>query len=127
MKGASLASEVRRAERALGAAGVQAHIHAAPDAGDPQQEAVITMALREAVTNVIRHAGAETCTIQVESRPDGELRLSVSDDGRGGALAEGFGLTGMRTRLEAAGGRLMVESGAQGVQLMASLPKRAKT
>ena len=122
MKGASLASEVERAERALSAAGVKARVSHRLTAGDPEREAVITMALREAVTNVIRHARAKVCTIGVESTADGGMRLSVSDDGRGGALAEGSGLSGMRTRLEAAGGSLQVESGREGLQLTASLP-----
>ncbi len=125
MKGASLASEVERAERALSAAGVQARVSNRLAAGDPEREAVITMALREAVTNVIRHARANVCTIAVESTPDGEMRLSVTDDGRGGAVAEGSGLSGMRARLEAAGGSFRVESGREGLQLTASLPGAA--
>jgi two-component system sensor histidine kinase DesK len=122
MMGASLASEVERAEQALSAAGVQVKVRNDVVGRDPQREAVITMALREAVTNVIRHAHAKVCTIGVESIPDGTLRLIVSDDGRGGVLAEGSGLSGMRTRLESAGGSLKVESGAAGLRLMASLP-----
>ena len=124
MKGASLASEVERAERALSAAGVEARVRSQLTSGDPDREAVITMALREAVTNVIRHAQAKVCTIGVESTPDGAIRLSVADDGRGGAVAEGSGLSGMRTRLEAAGGGLTVEGGPEGggLKLMASLP-----
>ena len=122
MKGASLASEVLRAERALEAAGVQARVSNRLAAGDPEREAVITMALREAVTNVIRHAHAKVCSIGVESTPDGGMRLSVDDDGRGGAVLEGSGLSGMRTRLEAAGGGLKVESGREGLHLTASLP-----
>ena len=122
MKGASLASEVERAERALSAAGVQVQVRSQAAGADPQREAVMTMALREAVTNVIRHAHAKVCRIGVESTPDGELRLSVMDDGRGGAVTEGSGLSGMRTRLEAAGGSLTVESGSAGLRLLASLP-----
>ena len=122
MNGASLAAEVERAERALCAAGVQAIVSSDAAGGDPRREAVVTMALREAVTNVIRHAQARICTIVVESTPDGGMRLSVADDGRGGDVAEGSGLSGMRKRLEAAGGALQVESGAAGLRLTASLP-----
>ena len=122
MRGASLVSEIARAEQALSAAGVRAHVRNEAAGGDPRREAVITMALREAVTNVIRHAHAHTCTIEVDCTSNGELRLSVSDDGRGGALVEGSGLSGMRTRLEAAGGSLAVESGAAGLRLLATLP-----
>ena len=122
MKGASLVSELARAEQALSAAGVRVQVRNRAVGGDPRREAVITMALREAVTNVIRHAHATACTIEVDCAPDGELTLSVSDDGRGGALVEGSGLSGMRTRLEAAGGSLRLESGAAGLHLTATLP-----
>lgn len=122
MKGASLEVEVERAGRALSAAGVRADLRGATAGDDPQREAVIAMVLREAVTNVIRHAQARTCTIVVESAPDGGIELSVADDGRGGPIEEGSGLSGMRTRLEAAGGVLRVETGAAGLRLVAALP-----
>jgi two-component system, NarL family, sensor histidine kinase DesK len=102
---------------------VKAQVRGAAAGADPRREAVIAMALREAVTNVIRHAGARTCDIVVECAPDGGMALSVADDGRGGALEEGSGLLGMRRRLEAAGGALCVEGGAGGgLRLRASLP-----
>jgi two-component system, NarL family, sensor histidine kinase DesK len=121
MRGASLAAELERAERALSAAGVQAEVRADTLAADPRREAVLAMALREAVTNVIRHAEARTCTIVVETTPEDALSLSVADDGRGGPVAWGSGLSGMRTRLEAAGGALLVQSGPVGLTLTASL------
>ena len=125
MRGASLAAEIERAERALSAAGVKTQMRSVAVGGDPKREAVITMALREAVTNVIRHARARTCTIVVEAAPDGGMWLSVADDGRGGDVEEGSGLSGMRTRLEAAGGALHVQGGAKGLRLVASLPATA--
>jgi len=87
-----------------------------PDAG-----AVLAMTLREAVTNVIRHAGATSCTIEVAST-DGGARLTVADNGKGGSFREGNGLTGMRQRLAAAGGTLSVRSDGGGTQLVAGLP-----
>lgn len=69
--------------------------------------------LREAVTNVVRHAGARSCTVQVGP---GELR--VSDDGRGGVspdgAMEGNGMRGMRERCEAVGATFQVGPGPQG-------------
>ena len=124
MKGASLALEIERARSMLEAANVDAHVRSETTAPDPRREAVLAMALREAVTNVIRHAGASCCTIAVDEGAEG-LRLFVRDDGRGGPIQEGSGLSGMRARLLAAGGRLQVESSAQGVRLTAWLPELA--
>ncbi|EMF64522.1 sensor histidine kinase, two-component system, partial [Cutibacterium acnes FZ1/2/0] len=63
--------------------------------------------LREAVTNVVRHAQAHTCCVEI----DDEI-LVISDNGRGrGGAPEGNGLTGMRRRVEAAGGRVVDRAG----------------
>ncbi|MGJ9462387.1 sensor histidine kinase [Actinotignum sp. GS-2025g] len=65
--------------------------------------------VREAVTNTVRHSGARNCTITIEQRETG-ARLRVEDDGAGipaGAPA-GTGLTGLRERVEAAGGTLAI-------------------
>ena len=80
------------------------------------------MCLREAITNIIRHAHARRCHARLE---DGGSRvvLEISDDGVGGVRAEGNGLSGMRERVEAAGGRLLVESPKDGgTQLRIELP-----
>ena len=80
MNGASLALEIERARVMLAAAKVDAQIRADAASPDARREAVLAMALREAVTNVIRHAGATCCTIGVDDDGSG-LRLSVRDDG----------------------------------------------
>jgi two-component system sensor histidine kinase DesK len=67
------------------------------------------MALREAVTNVQRHARATR--VEVHLRVDAEAaELSVRDDGCGGVLAKGNGLSGMEQRLATLGGQLLLES-----------------
>ncbi|MDO5500828.1 MAG: ATP-binding protein, partial [Propionibacteriaceae bacterium] len=73
-----------------------------------------------AVTNVVRHADAGTCTVTVD---DGVL--TVTDDGRGiaGGTGSGSGLEGLRRRVEQAGGSLAVTSGA-GTTVTAHLPPR---
>jgi signal transduction histidine kinase len=64
----------------------------------------------EALTNATRHADASAVWVAVEER-GGSLRLSVRDDGAGGAdPARGSGLTGLRDRAEALGGSLEVSS-----------------
>jgi two-component system sensor histidine kinase DesK len=122
MSGAAFAVELDRAKRALAAAEVEAEFTAEARLGDPAREAVLAMALREAVTNVIRHSGARRCKIALDAGPDGALRLSVEDDGRGGEILEGSGLRGMRTRLMAAGGDLQIRSDGAGARVLASLP-----
>ena len=125
MKGASLSVEIGRAKRMLAAAGVEADIADDIPHADAQREAVMAMALREAVTNVIRHAEASRCTIDVATDGDDSLRLRVSDNGRGGRIQEGSGLQGMRARLSAAGGVLELESDGSGTRLVARLAKVA--
>ncbi|MDG9926100.1 MULTISPECIES: sensor histidine kinase [unclassified Pseudomonas] len=69
--------------------------------------------LQEALTNVLRHAQAHSVEITLEVQ-DGELCLSVSDDGRGfepaAQRAQSFGLVGMRERVLMLGGRLVLDS-----------------
>jgi two-component system, NarL family, sensor histidine kinase DesK len=121
MKGASLAFELDKARQALAAANVAAEISALTTDGHPGQEAVLAMALREGVTNVIRHSGATRCEIRlVPSASD--LVLSIADDGQGGRLVEGSGLKGMRARLAAIGGALVIKSDRSGTRLTATAP-----
>jgi len=122
MKGASLAFEIDKARQALAAAGIEAEISVLAPEGFPAQEAVLAMALREAVTNVIRHAGARRCDIRMETRGSA-LTLTIADDGQGaGRLVEGSGLKGMRARLAAIGGGLEIKSGKTGTRLIAYAP-----
>ena len=124
MRGASFAAELERARLMLAAADVAAEFGAAPAPVDPRREAVLAMALREAVTNVIRHAAARRCVVSLETGLRGDLRLVVADDGRGGAVEAG-GLGGMRARLSAAGGALEIQSNGAGTRLVATLPRPA--
>jgi two-component system sensor histidine kinase DesK len=125
MRGASLAVEIGRAKRMLSAAGLEADICESIPKADPEREAVMAMALREAVTNVIRHAEASRCTIEVTTDTNDVLQLRVSDNGVGGDLEEGSGLQGMRARVSAAGGSLELESDDSGTRLLARLAKAA--
>lgn len=75
----------------------------------PEHEKALAMALREGVTNVIRHAGASRVEVRLQRR-SGETVLEISDDGCGGVDADGNGLAGMRERLAACGGRLELGS-----------------
>ena len=82
----------------------------------------LAWALREAVTNVLRHSGASHCRVEL-TRNGRTLRLIVADDGVGplGTRTEG-GLAGLRERLRAAGGDLDVQPGGDGFTLTAWVP-----
>lgn len=76
--------------------------------------------VQEALTNVVRHAGATRITVGLEYRPR-EVMVRVEDDGRGGDAPAGNGLSGMRERVVAIGGEL-VTSGDGGFRVHARLP-----
>jgi two-component system sensor histidine kinase DesK len=86
----------------------------------PAQESVLALALREAVTNVVRHAAARRCNVSLR-RNEVLCTLEVADDGCGAAGPEGNGLRGMRERLEALGGSLRLLS-SNGTHLIIDLP-----
>ncbi len=118
-----LPAELARARLALEGAGVRPEHFAQPVELPPAQETVLALALREAVTNVIRHAGAFTCRITLEQTAT-ETRLEVCDDGRGGTAPEGIGLASMRERVEGLGGRLERRAGT-GTSLLIVLPRQS--
>ncbi|MQP74465.1 sensor histidine kinase [Stenotrophomonas sp. MYb238] len=72
-------------------------------------ECGLAMVLREAVTNIARHAQAGEAMIALRAEA-GAMVLEVADDGRGGVSANGNGLAGMRERVAALGGTLRIES-----------------
>lgn len=72
-------------------------------------ESALALTLREAVTNIQRHAHARTAWVEF-AIDAGEAVLRIVDDGRGGAISPGNGLSGMRERIEALGGRLRIDS-----------------
>jgi two-component system sensor histidine kinase DesK len=135
-----LAAEIEAARRTLDAAGVTlltadglgAPSMTAPSswvgpALTPTEETVLALALREAVTNIVRHARATTCTLRFVSEA-GQRRLLVEDNGPNydsGELREGNGLRGMRERVESIGGQLSLQQGVErdrGTRLLISLP-----
>ena len=116
-----LAAEIEGAERALAAADVAVTVERADlPSLDPDRESALALALREAVTNVVRHADAGRATIAVSARgPD--VVLEVADDGRGTDGTEGSGLTGMRERISAVGGEVTVD-GSAGTRVLVRVP-----
>lgn len=91
----------------------------------PRVETALAMTVREAVTNIQRHARAQQAEVAL-AVDRGQIVLHVRDDGRGGAIAPGNGLGGMRERIEALGGTLRIDSGiGRGTHLEARLPLAA--
>lgn len=106
----SLATELDRARSALTAAGIEPVLRRSGPPLAPQTEALLGWVVREAVTNVVRHSRATTCSFTVAGNAD-RVRLTVMDDGSGPDAPPapgigGTGLTGLTERLAAAGGSL---------------------
>jgi two-component system sensor histidine kinase DesK len=122
-----LAAEIESARRTLDAAGVTLLLEEAsanPTGLTANEETVLALALREAVTNIVRHARATTCSLRFITR-DGRRRLVIEDNGLHSATREGNGLRGMRERVESLGGQLLLER-EHGTRLSIDLPAHAE-
>jgi len=109
IRATDLAAELASARLMLGSSAVHLDCGAAPEDLPRDVERTLALVLREAATNITRHA--EATRVQVSwKREHGWLSLCVQDDGRGGVQAEGNGLAGMRERVRALGGTLAIDS-----------------
>ena len=102
---ASLLTELGGAAAAFEAAGIDYQRVQRGGVITPQTEEVLAWAVREGVTNVIRHSSARRCSIRVE-RENGHIILDVVDDGTGGRQSPGNGLRGVAERAAGIGGAL---------------------
>ena len=122
IRSTDLAAELASARLMLESS--QAHLEygAPPEALPPDVERGLALVLREAVTNIARHARA--ARVQVEfAREPRCVQLCVADDGRGGIDGDGNGLAGMRDRVRALGGTLSIESPrGKGTRLLVRIP-----
>lgn len=120
-----LAAEMSAARKALSAAGVHLEVDGAPAPGilRAAEETVLALALREAVTNVVRHSQASTCRLRF-GVANGRPTLVIEDNGQHTAAGEGNGLRGMRERVESLGGTLQLER-ERGTRLLIELPATA--
>jgi signal transduction histidine kinase len=90
----------------------------------PDVAATVWFVCAEGVANVLKHAGASRLLLEVVATPGG-VRVTVRDDGRGGADVNGSGISGLRDRVAALGGRLRVSSSdGGGTTLVAELGVR---
>jgi two-component system sensor histidine kinase DesK len=124
-----LAAEIEAARITLDAAGVILLAESSPTqtaALSSEEETALSLALREAITNIVRHARATTCRLRFVTETD-RRRLLVEDDGQHAVVREGNGIRGMRERIESLGGRFSIECGIahnRGTRLIIELPLR---
>lgn len=106
----SLEAELAAADIALRAAGIQVSLDRNGSDVDPAHESTLAWAVREAVTNVVKHSGARTCWIRL-NLSDGSTTLEIGDDGRGTTPGcDRTGLNGLADRVQALGGTLEVRA-----------------
>ncbi|MCA1053879.1 sensor histidine kinase [Rossellomorea aquimaris] len=130
MRGIRLEDEIVRIKQILKAADIELIIEEA--SGLPQTslflENILSMCLKEAVTNVVKHSRADTCEITIDEH-DNELTIKVKDNGVGlhkdHDLSKGSGLRGMEERLEFVNGTLEIISD-EGTTLVMRVPKVIK-
>jgi len=105
---------VRLADRCREDTGIQVRVEVAGDVRvlEPNDEVALLRAAQESLSNVRKHAHASTVTVMLDYGTDATT-LTVADDGQGfdpAAIAGGFGLSGLRHRLEQVGGSAAVAS-----------------
>jgi two-component system sensor histidine kinase DesK len=126
MRAAELAGELVSARTLLESCGVQLTCRQELADLPAPIETALAMIVREAATNIQRHAHATCASVEISSATadgHGAVALCVSDNGRGGIGARGNGLAGIGERVRALGGTLEIDSppGA-GTVLRACLP-----
>ncbi len=104
-RSSGLEGELANAKLALEAAGIEFDYYFEPLDLPPTGESALALALREGVTNVVRHSGARSCQVRIEARGS-QAFLVVTDDGSLDATepADDGGLSAMRSRVEALAG-----------------------
>lgn len=124
-RSSGLPAEIEHVRETLTAAGIDTTIEAQRVQLAPAQESALSLALREAATNVIRHSAATRCHVKFYAQ-DGSALMEVQDDGKGGEAPFGNGLTGMRERIQSLGGALKRES-EHGTRLLITLPLKVES
>jgi two-component system sensor histidine kinase DesK len=127
MRGTKLDEEIVRIKQILKAAQIEFTIE-----GDPSlpgisllSENVLSMCLKEAVNNVVKHSGATSCCLKLEQSPT-EVIMRVHDNGDNGTnelnFKNGHGLQGMKERLEFVNGSLDI-SLKEGTTIITRIPQ----
>ncbi len=113
IRAADLAAELASAQLLLESSRVHVD-YDQPPADLPQEtERAFSLVLREAATNIARHAEASAAKVEFR-REQASFHMLISDNGRGGIDGDGNGLRGMRERMQAIGGTLQLSSPRRG-------------
>lgn len=112
IRSAALEGEIASARAMLETSGVMFTYERDGTVLPPEVETTLAMIIREAVTNIQRHARARFASVHVllDEGSEKAVLLRVSDDGRGGITTPGNGLAGIRERVQGLGGTLDIES-----------------
>lgn len=122
IRSAAIAAELASAKLLLEADGVMLTSEMDALSMPAEVESTLAMTLREAATNIHRHAGARHARVSLCAEGEG-VQLQVEDDGRGGELRAGNGISGMRERITALGGEVVFASiTPQGTRVTAWVP-----
>jgi len=129
MRSTKLEDEVHHAQQVIGAAEMKFLLEGNPvlERTPLLVENVLGMCLKEAVTNVVKHSQATSCSVNIQQLP-GEVSIIIKDDGIGiGNIAKskGNGLRGMRERLDFVNGSLEIEN-RDGTVLTIRIPNVVK-
>jgi two-component system sensor histidine kinase DesK len=126
IRAAGFAAELASAALLLRTSGVRLDQHLQAANLPESIECTLALVLREAATNIARHAQATLARVSLTGTDDG-VRLCIEDNGRGGIHAAGNGLSGMKERVQALGGRLRLDSPpGGGTRLDIEMPLPAK-
>ncbi|MFI6497049.1 sensor histidine kinase [Nonomuraea typhae] len=117
----TLGGEVQKAAALLEASGVSVQVNLAAAEPPRASEETLAWAVREGVTNVLRHSTATTCTITTAAHA-GRLRLEIVNDGAAGAGPSGGGLLGLSERAAQAGGVMSARAGDGAFRLSLEVP-----
>jgi signal transduction histidine kinase len=122
-----LDAEISHARRSLLSGDVRLTTTFAPVNLSSIQVNVLCLALRGAVTNIVRHAHATVCHLVLLEK-DRTIHFIIEDNGLGGQIRQGNGLRGMRERLQSVAGTMkLTGSGNGGTRLELTLPMESES
>lgn len=125
IRSTDLAAELASAKLLLDSSGVRLDYGSLPDSLPQDVERTLALVIREAMTNIHRHAAATEASVRFTRTPE-QLDMQISDNGKGGLVAHGNGVSGMCERVRALGGSLQIDSPPRrGTRVLISVPLRA--